>query len=562
MARKKKTENETTSEINPKESSLSEIADTQESVVAENISEAETVSLSADDIPPTVLVKEDEVKTAVLEANETVKVEAAKPLVIASAATASNGGMSTLSKALTVGLVILLGGIGLLVWKSKVSGHDEGLTKLSKKDMETIFKDAPPMALKRLAEDPELKKEQIKDIKQFLAVAQEARSTGFANQEDIKKDLEEIRMTITAVSYDKEKNKEKENLPPFASYTKESVDAFFQKDGNAEKFDKLVKEQIEKAKKAGKLPENFEPPAEQLDQAKEQYAKVRIAAEEAKTNWSSLGEEFKSTTELQIKLQQAQYLEQKYDSAIIAKKIIATDAEINNYLAQHPEEAKIIEAKKAQANEILQRAKAGEDFAKLAQEFSEDPGSKKDGGLYKNVTKGGMVSEFEKAALALEVGQVTENLVETKFGYHIIKLERKGITKDKDGKETETYDARHILISTVSGEADPTNPMAQPMPLKDKIKASIEKEKKDKLLDEILARHPIEIEDFEIKVPPMPPGQEGMQPGMPNGNGQPQMDPKQMEELQKQLKQLQEKQKNAPKPAGQEAPKKADKAGK
>lgn len=466
--------------------------------------------------------------------------------------------MNTLSKASIVLLIIFLAGIGLLVWKVKVGGHgSEGLTKLSKSDMETIFKDAPPQALKRLAEDKELKKKQIEEIKQFLAIAEEARSTGFANEPETKKDLEEIEMTLMAVNYDKEKNKEKENLPPFSAITKEQVDAFYQKDDNSGKFDALVKEQIEKAKKDGRLPENFEPPAEQLEQAKEQYAKVRISYEEAKANWSTLGEEFKKKTELQIKLQQAQYLDQKYSADVIAKKIKATDEEINTYLAAHPEEAKAIEEKKNKANEILQKAKApGADFAKLAQEFSEDPGSKKDGGLYKEVAKGGMVKEFEDAALALEPGQISD-LVETKFGYHIIKLERKGVTKDKDGKESDTYDARHILISTMSNpNPDPNNPMAaQPMPLKEKIKADIEKEKEKKITDEIVARHPIEIEDFEIVVPPMPPGQTNM-PGMqPGQNGQQQLSPEQMEQLQKQIKQMQEQQKNAPKKDGKTEPK-------
>lgn len=462
--------------------------------------------------------------------------------------------MNTLSRASIVLLIILLAGLGLLVWKIKVGGQgSDSLTKLTKADMEIIFKDAPPQALKRLAEDPELKKKQIEEIKQFLAVAEEARATGFANEKEIKDDLEEIRMTIMAVSYDKEKNKEKENLPPFSAITKEQVDAFFQKDDNAAKFDALVKEQIEKAKKDGRLPEDFEPPAEQLDQAKEQYAKVRISAEEAKANWSGLSEEFKHKTELQIKLQQAQYLEQKYSADVIAKKVKATDEEINNYLKTHPEEAKAIEEKKNKANEILQKAKAGEDFAKLATEFSEDPGSKKDGGLYKDVAKGAMVPEFEKAALALEPGQISD-LVETKYGYHIIKLERKGVTKDKDGKESDTYDARHILISTMSAPAaDPTNPMgAQPQPLKEKMTSEIEKEKEKKILDEIVARHPIEIEDFEIKVPPMPEGQNGMPP---TGN-QPQLDQKQMEELQKKIKEMQEKQKNAPKTDNKPEPKK------
>lgn len=537
----------------------------------EKPSEAETVSLSADEVPPTVLVKEDDVKTEVLEAKETVKSVATKPMVKTVRAGGSSGvGMSTLSRASIVLLAVFLAGVGLLVWKVTVAGHGEGLTKLTKEDMQLIFKDAPPMALKRLAEDPELKKKQVDQIKEFLAIAEEARATGFANKPEIKEDLEEIEMTVKAVSFDKEKNKDKENLPPFSSITKEIIDAYFQKDGNLEKFDKLIKEQIEKAKKDGRIPENFEPQPEQLEQAKEQYAKVRITYDEAKANWAGLSQEAKHEIDLQIKLQQAQYLTQMYSKDVLAEKIKVTEEDVNKYLAEHPEEAKVLNEKKAKAEELLKRALAGEDFAKLAQENTEDPGSKKDGGLYKDVTKGGMVKEFEEAALSLQPGQVADKLIESKFGYHIIKLEKKGTKKVADNtkaasnsaspensdsqaktenadKEEETYDARHILISTMSG-GDPNNPMAQPRPLKEQIKAKLEQEKEKKLTEEILARHPITIEDFEIKVPDMPAGQEGMPPGMPGGqNGQPQLDEKQMEELQKRLKEMQEQQKNAPK---------------
>ena len=67
--------------------------------------------------------------------------------------------MNTVGKASIVGLLILACVIGLVFWKVKVGGHgSEGLTKLTKQDMETIFKDAPPQALKRLAEENEIKK--------------------------------------------------------------------------------------------------------------------------------------------------------------------------------------------------------------------------------------------------------------------------------------------------------------------------------------------------------------------------------------------------------------------
>ncbi|MEI7732047.1 MAG: peptidylprolyl isomerase [Verrucomicrobiota bacterium] len=81
------------------------------------------------------------------------------------------------------------------------------------------------------------------------------------------------------------------------------------------------------------------------------------------------------------------------------------------------------EAKKAEkrklAESILERAKKGEDFGKLAKEFSDDPGSKDKGGEY-TFGRGQMVPEFEAAAFGQEVGKISD-VVTTTFGYHIIK---------------------------------------------------------------------------------------------------------------------------------------------
>ncbi|HYG23271.1 MAG TPA: peptidylprolyl isomerase [Verrucomicrobiae bacterium] len=76
-------------------------------------------------------------------------------------------------------------------------------------------------------------------------------------------------------------------------------------------------------------------------------------------------------------------------------------------------------AKKRVAEDVLKRARAGEDFAKLAKEFSEDPGSKETGGEY-TFPKGQMVPEFEGAAFSMNTNQISD-LVTTQFGYHIIK---------------------------------------------------------------------------------------------------------------------------------------------
>jgi peptidyl-prolyl cis-trans isomerase C len=95
-------------------------------------------------------------------------------------------------------------------------------------------------------------------------------------------------------------------------------------------------------------------------------------------------------------------------------------------LIQVPKDASEEDKKKLKekAEELLKKVQAGEDFAKLAEANSDDPGTKAKGGELGFFAKGAMVPAFEQAAFALKPGQVS-GVVESDFGYHIIKVDEK-----------------------------------------------------------------------------------------------------------------------------------------
>lgn len=109
---------------------------------------------------------------------------------------------------------------------------------------------------------------------------------------------------------------------------------------------------------------------------------------------------------------------------------------------------------KAKAQDVLNRALAGEDFESLASQYTEDPGSKETKGDLGQFTDGDMVAEFNDVVFnKATVGQVYPELVKTAYGYHIIRVdERTDAVKDANGNVTQkaTAKAHHILFTTTS----------------------------------------------------------------------------------------------------------------
>ena len=99
---------------------------------------------------------------------------------------------------------------------------------------------------------------------------------------------------------------------------------------------------------------------------------------------------------------------------------------------------------KALIKKLHKRIKAGEDFAKLAKEFSDDPGSKVSGGDLNWINDGDMVPAFEKTMKAAKKGQVSKPF-KSRFGWHILEVTD---YRNKDrGEELQRNQARQLLYS-------------------------------------------------------------------------------------------------------------------
>jgi parvulin-like peptidyl-prolyl isomerase len=123
----------------------------------------------------------------------------------------------------------------------------------------------------------------------------------------------------------------------------------------------------------------------------------------------------------------AQLIQEKIFKKVTGN-VKVSDAEAKKYYDEHqtqygtPEQrdvAHILVKSKSLADKLYDRVKAGENFSKLAKQYSQDPGSKKAGGKL-TISKGQTVGPFDQTAFLLAVGSVSRP-VKTDFGYHIIK---------------------------------------------------------------------------------------------------------------------------------------------
>ena len=389
--------------------------------------------------------------------------------------------MNSTTKAWIAAGVGILFSVGLIVWQVKAS-HASAIN-LTADDMSLIATDQAPQVRMRLASDETARKDFVKNVRELLAVAEEARAKGFTNRPDVKRQLELMRAFIISQIQAKEQGQGQGQV------TQAEIEAFFKEPGQEER----LKQFIADARARNPMMAAQEISPEQMTEIRTQLGQVLIGERRG----VAAGLDQQRKTQLQLMLQQARLLASMYEEEVLVKAAKPSQAEIDTYVKAHPEEQvharhiliaiKSAEtpaeqggldkpASRAKAEEVLKRVKAGENFENLAKEYSDD-GSKQNGGDLGWFGKGRMVPEFENAAFALQPGQTSE-IVESQFGFHIIKNE---------GRRT----------------GDP-----------ERASQEVAQEKEKKLIEEIVKRqsgHITIAENFAVQMPP----QQQMPQGLP-----------------------------------------------
>jgi parvulin-like peptidyl-prolyl isomerase len=409
--------------------------------------------------------------------------------------------LNSTRKAYIAAAVAVIFALGLIFWQLKF--RNAGPVELTAEDMTLIAEDQPAQQRARLASDEAARKDFALDVRRLLAVAEEARNHGYDKKPEIKRQVEFQHAQVLAQSYFEQLGEKGPDIPD------KDVEEFFKDPVNQQKFDQIIAD----AKAKDPQLKNQEIPKDQLEQFKQRLGRVYIAERKAKEQ----GLDKKPAVRLQTILQEARVLASEYAQDSLKDKMKATDAEVDAYLASHPE-LDTDKKKRAEAEDVLKRLRAGEDFATLAKQYSTD-GSKDKGGDLGWFGHGDMVPEFEKAAYALKPGEISD-IVQSKFGFHIIKLEERK-TETKDGKTDEKVHARHILFG------DPnTNPFAPPQSAREKARSVVEQDKAKKVLDDIVAHSHVKVPDtYAVKMPEPQQAPQGFPEGMgpaPGAGAEPQ----------------------------------------
>ena len=158
---------------------------------------------------------------------------------------------------------------------------------------------------------------------------------------------------------------------------------------------------------------------------------------------TKIGEGYTPTAE-ELEAQMSK-IKAKYETVTVKHILIGNKDDSGQALPENK-----IKEKKKLAERVLKKALDGEEMKTLVKDYSEDPGSVGTGGEY-TFAKGEMLPEFENAAFTGEVGKVYPKLIETSYGYHIMKIEKREkvdpnqIKKESEQAAKEIYAQNELL---------------------------------------------------------------------------------------------------------------------
>lgn len=388
---------------------------------------------------------------------------------------------------ITIGVVVALA--CLAIWAQFASVVVEPIN-LTRDDLEKYVAEyLPASEVERLASDPEQRKGFTQQLKRALAVGQMAEQEGFLTKESNRMRVELQIDSELARAYMKNHPERisAEEVASFHAANPASFESFVQMVGR-DKFDKASETQ--------------------KDSVKRGYGEIRLAAQRARQD------KIDQQPAMRVRLLIAKYdllgglyaeeLKQTVDKAV-------TDAEISQEYrtrsatgeldevrvrqiliswAQepaaahadepdadaHPAPKLTKEEARKKADALLQRIRAGEDFARVAEQNSDDPGSKVKGGDLGYLSRGQSDAVFDAVAFSATAGQVSD-VVETENGFRIIKVE---------DRRTPPLDAR----------------------LQQTISAKLKKEKHEAAIERVIARSKVDVpDDFKVAAAAAPQGE-------------------------------------------------------
>ncbi|MCI0525341.1 MAG: peptidylprolyl isomerase [Acidobacteria bacterium] len=327
---------------------------------------------------------------------------------------------------------------------------------LKANDLTAMVATYPDMYIRQFAQSEPARKQIINQQKQAFALAQAAEAEGLHKTEKFKRQMEISVDQLLAAEYTKRN--------PEVTVGKEEWEAYYA--SHKAQFDADIKFITESRKQ--------QIPDEMKEQQRGMWSEMKVRAEKARQAGLDKDPSFVTLT----KFRKADALANLY-AQLLEERNKLTDAERKKYLAEHPEAD--LEKLREKAQSILDRLNRGEDFIKLADEFTEDGGRGRGGELPwfaadGTISGGGgkMDEEFTRATFALKNGETSKELVKTSFGFHIIRV-----------------DDRRMATPPAAPSPSPAAPNATPAP-------------KPTPAEEVLARHIIittqEAESFESRL--------------------------------------------------------------